>query len=1209
MKKQTKRWLAAVLSIMLFAISLYTDAGITANAAGTKATEVSIANLPEGNMLTLSEEKNYGQYDFDATKISGVLYWEVKKGTKTGVQSSYTGKVYPVTSGEFEIRVLAFRTRANRTKWLNARKANGYVADPKAETYVKAASDWVKITVKGEEGLAVAGTQSRLNKLLKDKNVKHIVVFTNAERDFVIGSKNYKSKILTVNAPNADVDNQGRFAAINVAQIKDSTFRERAKGNRFHVTAPNARIIVEKGARVGAVSFQPDMKKDPEAKLNLEVNGTLTDLTIAPLNHVKGEKQAVVAVNTTENANVSGVKVEEAAILEIKGENPSKTKVTVEEKAEGTVISAETPIAAELKASVELKLDKGASNSVLTLLKVITALISGGEESKAENVTVKVEKEAEGAKLETVAKVEVQTEVKVEITLNEGAEGSTIVADSEVAKEIKVENQTKEDVVIKDETGEVTTTVGAGSDVQVTPVPTTAPSTGTTTPGGSANPPSTSTPAPTAAPEIKVGKVTYTLDGKEEAKEITLRVNENPDVNENNKADAYYVGDITIPQGTRIVQFEVEAKEPYQKSMGKRYFGFNEETGVVSGIAKDVKTSYNLWTWTKFEEGAEPSHVEILVNISAGEDKVTPSGTPKPGELERVWYHDSAAGKEVEVEFKPTEKAFIYEAEISVPEGQSGFTVSAKGSAYGNVGTYFDPQRSENKIILYPLNPDVNTVLIVNLKAKKTQEPPTAVGELSTVSYTVGSGTTPKTLNTADFTLSGTTYTYKNTVTETIAADTDKVSFTVIAAGYKNGTASVGKDDTKATITMTPTDTTENTEFTVEIPVKITVTVKEDPKAEVGTLGTITYKVNGEGASATVTPSVTPDAEGKCTVTINIEKDNISTVSSLVFEIAAVENQYQAVTGAAVTEWTTSADSNSKTGTVTVTVSPVNEKLYKPLEVTFNVTVSKTGTAIPAYSGSVSYQVGENGTLTDAEMSTSTKTKAVNLAEGVVGSIAISLPGDADASKYKISTTFKKNNQTSDGKIAAGETVIATVVITANDTVKNSTTYTITFTAPDNTSEEDNLTVTIKANPTITVGSTAIVVTGSATTTSPSAIDSDANADNTSTATPSPADIIEVTLAPAESAATDTATATVKFKGDYTKDKFSAGKVKITFEAEAKKGTQTVTENITYTWKKANETLSDKTGAICEVEVDLTQLENELTFSVIVAENPSTTTP
>ena len=51
-------------------------------------------------------------------------------------------------------------------------------------------------------------------------------------------------------APNAEVINAGRFAMINVEQIKTSTFFEKAKGNRFHVSALNARIVVEKEARV-----------------------------------------------------------------------------------------------------------------------------------------------------------------------------------------------------------------------------------------------------------------------------------------------------------------------------------------------------------------------------------------------------------------------------------------------------------------------------------------------------------------------------------------------------------------------------------------------------------------------------------------------------------------------------------------------------------------------------------------------------------------------------------------------------------------------------------------------------------------------------------------------------------------------------------------------------------------------------------------------
>ena len=508
MKKQRRRWFSALLVVAMLTVSIFTDAGVMAEAATSNAiTSIRIANLPEDGILKLEDET----YDFNSKivkkenskeKSTGVVYWEVKKDTDTaGVQSSYTGVVYPTMAGEFEIRVLAFRTKSDRTKWLDARKANGNVADPNAEKYVTASSDWEKITVTSEEeGLAYARTQYRLNKLLKNKNISHIVIRTDSEREFTIGSKKYLTKTLTVNAPNSEVINAGRFAQINVEQIKESTFHEKAKGNKFLFTAPNARFIVEKNARVAGLMFAPDMEKNPGAKMDVVVEGTIQDFKLEPKNQGNlGTKDRVpeVTLNAGANASVYGVTVSAASNVSIVGESQSSTKVTVEESAQGTTLNAQVPVKAELKASVEVVLGKDAKKSVLNILKAIEMLLTGG----AENVTIKVDKEAEGAKVKTETKVEVQTGADISLELGAGSEGtSVVVKDTEV--KVDVENNTTEDIEITDNAGNVVGTVGSGSDEQVavTPVPqpTTTPGTGGSSGGSTTTP---STPAPTPKPE------------------------------------------------------------------------------------------------------------------------------------------------------------------------------------------------------------------------------------------------------------------------------------------------------------------------------------------------------------------------------------------------------------------------------------------------------------------------------------------------------------------------------------------------------------------------------------------------------------------------------------------------------------------------------------------------------------------------------------
>ena len=324
MKKLQKRWMAAALSVLMLVIGICTDAGLTANAAVKKAM-ISIANLPENNTLYLNpgEESTYS-YDFNAEKKGGVVYFEVKKDTNTaGVNSSKSGIVYPETSGSFEIRAISFTSGANRTKWLDAR------------TFLAAASDWATITVvtdKENEGIGIARNQTSLNKVLKNKNVKNVVIWTNAEREFTIASKNYKTKTLTVKAPNAEITNAGRFAQINVEQIKPSTFIEKAKGNRFHVSALNARIIIERGARILGMLYQPsigkaDLSVSTSVNFSLVVRGSIDVFNIAPQREadVTEEVKPAVKIEAEENSNINEVKISEASDVTLTGEKEARS--------------------------------------------------------------------------------------------------------------------------------------------------------------------------------------------------------------------------------------------------------------------------------------------------------------------------------------------------------------------------------------------------------------------------------------------------------------------------------------------------------------------------------------------------------------------------------------------------------------------------------------------------------------------------------------------------------------------------------------------------------------------------------------------------------------------------------------------------------------------------------------------------------------------
>ena len=507
MKKQGRRWIGAILAMLMLVVSLYTDTSVTANAA-TKKASVSFANLPEGNTLKL--EDTY-KYDFNAKKTgtAKVVYFEVKNGTNTaGVQSSNSGIVYPVTAGQFDVRVVAFASTANRTKWLDARKKNGYVADPSAEKkYVVAASDWETITVTSEtEGLGVARNQSALNKVLKNKKVTNVLIWTDAERIFEIGSKNYKSKTLTVNAPQSEITNSGRFAQINVEQIKPATFREKAKGNKFVITAINARVIVEKGARILELIYKPVVKVATDVvttssfNFKLEIQGTVNTVNVAP-QKAEGVTEAiapVVEIETAENSNISEVKVEESTDLKLTGEKETAVKVTVEENAVNTKLTTEVPVKADLSANTTVTLAEDAKNSEITLSKKVEVEVKAADAEKAvEDVTINVAKEAEGASLKTEVKAEIKAEANVSITLDKTAQDSTVIVTDENVK-VEVEKT--------DEDGNV-------SKEEITSTPTPAPD--TTTPSTPSTPSVPSTPKP-EAPTFS-GTVNYTIGSKTDA--------------------------------------------------------------------------------------------------------------------------------------------------------------------------------------------------------------------------------------------------------------------------------------------------------------------------------------------------------------------------------------------------------------------------------------------------------------------------------------------------------------------------------------------------------------------------------------------------------------------------------------------------------------------------------------------------------------------
>lgn len=189
-----------------------------------------------------------------------------------------------------------------------------------------------KVAVKKTEKVTslTVGSQSELEKALKNKNVTKITVATQGAVTFTVPQGNYSKVDLVINAPNADVVNNGKFKSIDIQAIKPNTYRENAKGNVITVSATGeARVIVETGATVAKI-----MVSGSKGNVKLVVDGTLSGITIdAPVN------------------------------VTVEGKTTAAVPVTVNEKAAGANVTSSTPVEVKAAAPIALNLTKGAEGS------------------------------------------------------------------------------------------------------------------------------------------------------------------------------------------------------------------------------------------------------------------------------------------------------------------------------------------------------------------------------------------------------------------------------------------------------------------------------------------------------------------------------------------------------------------------------------------------------------------------------------------------------------------------------------------------------------------------------------------------------------------------------------------------------------------------------------------------------------------------------
>ena len=298
-------------------------------------------------------------------------------------------------------------------------------------------------------------TQAELDSVLKDSSVNKITILSRdvdgtsgaEDNTLTIPSGSYSKKELVVNAPKKTITNEGVFKSVEIKDIAPETWYEKAKDNRFKVSAPNPHIVVEKDAVVQAISFIKDAAK-AITKVKLEIKGTVQ----AAISFEAKVESA--EVNVAKDAEVGNVAFSTDA-------KDSEVKMNVSGKVGDITCDAET---AKLGLTVE---DNGATVGTVSVNKQATVEIKAAE--GVETKSIVVELKADNAAVKSAVPVDVKSTVDgTSVILEKGSEGSTITVTEEITNiVVNVSEDVTEPVEVTG--GKETVEVKPGEVVTVNP--------------------------------------------------------------------------------------------------------------------------------------------------------------------------------------------------------------------------------------------------------------------------------------------------------------------------------------------------------------------------------------------------------------------------------------------------------------------------------------------------------------------------------------------------------------------------------------------------------------------------------------------------------------------------------------------------------------------------------------------------------------------
>ncbi len=302
-------------------------------------------------------------------------------------------------------------------------------------------------------------TQAQLEAALKDKKVTQIVIKTSKGAKFTIKDGDYGKKSLIVSSPKATVNNYGDFKKVELRDAK--TVYDRGDGNSIVVKDTNSlKLYAGKQSTDAKITISAK-----GGKINIVNNGSVDAINVKGKSTVTVSGSAKEAPTITNNA--TGAKIVAAM----------DTNVVLNKKATLTVKAGTSLESLTTKADANITIAKGAEVKNISVsgkagnvaLKVDGTVRNVTVDTKADvsvsgstTGTVAITNNAEGANITSEVKTDVTLNANAKISLDKGAEGSSVTAGNENVKP-DVTNNTSDKVTVTDSTGK-DTTVDSGSN-------------------------------------------------------------------------------------------------------------------------------------------------------------------------------------------------------------------------------------------------------------------------------------------------------------------------------------------------------------------------------------------------------------------------------------------------------------------------------------------------------------------------------------------------------------------------------------------------------------------------------------------------------------------------------------------------------------------------------------------------------------------------